>query len=85
MGLFGDLAKFFLAGREENNNPPTEEDREAAQAADQMMSSDYEEDWNAGVEMGTIPNTPSEYEGENTNPDQKAVRDAPWWRPFLPW
>jgi len=87
MILFNFLGKFFFGGREEPRYIPSEEDYEAARAYDDFTreGGGHEDEWELGADLGTIPNTPSEYEGEDTAPDQKAVRDAPWWRPFRPW
>lgn len=81
MGWFGDLAHFFLGGHDDGDERLSEEDREAAQAADLLMGSDFEDEWYAGVSMGTIPDTPTEYEGEDTGPHES----IPWYRHFLPW
>lgn len=81
MGFFSDMANFFLGRHDDSDEWPTDEDREAAQATDQLMGSDYEEDWNSGVDMGTVPDTPTEYEGEDTDPEHPAIG----WGRLLPW
>lgn len=81
MGLLGDLASFFFGNRDDSQDQPTEEDRETAKAFEQLMSSRYEDDWHAGIDMGTVPNTPRTYEGEDTDPHQPAIslsRLFPW-------
>lgn len=85
MGLWENLANLFFGGGEEPPDEPTDEDYEAARAADRIMGRDYGEDWSAGIEMGTVPNTPGEYEGQDTDPDQEAFRPDPWYRKFFPW
>lgn len=81
MGLLGDLAGFFLGRHPEDDERPTSEDQQAAQAADQLMSSEYADAWQDGIDMGTIPTTPTEYEGEDTDPQQPTVKR----NRFLPW
>lgn len=84
MSLLGDIARAIMGEQREPDNSPIAEDRDAAQDMDQLMQSD--EDWQVGIEMGTIPKTPEEGEYQNTDPTLEAQqRPDPWYRQFWPW
>lgn len=42
----------------------TDEERQAAQALLELMGNQYTEDWQIGLSIGTVPNTPWETEGD---------------------
>jgi hypothetical protein len=82
MGWLEDMAKIFFGGKKEPGGSPTAKDRDAAMAMDQLLHDD--DAWEVGIDMGTIPETPTEYEGEDTDPDHPSVRPEPWYRKYLP-
>lgn len=54
----GWLSDFFGKQNGDGESVPSPEDLEGAQAADRLMNSEYENEWNDGIDMGTIPETP---------------------------
>lgn len=85
MQFWKALSEVFFGGQEEPPDEPTVEDYEEAQAADRIMSGEMEDDWNAGVAMGTIPETPRGYESGDTDPEHPSVNAEPWYRKLFPW
>jgi len=84
MEWLGDIARAIMGRQDDPDDSPVAEDRDAAQDMDNLMQSD--EDWEVGIDMGTIPDTPQEGEYENTDPDIEAAKKPdPWYRQFFPW
>lgn len=76
MGLWDAIAHLF--GRDDDESPGDEE-REEAEAVDEFTREGGEgkEYFNEGVGMGTVPSTPPDYEGEDTD-EHPTVK--PWWQ-----
>lgn len=77
MAWWKNIAHLF--SNDDENELPGEQEREEAEVTDEFTRAggSGEGHFEEGVEMGTVPNTPYEYEGENTD-EHPVVK--PWWQ-----
>lgn len=77
MPWWKDIARLFSSG--DDDDEPGEEEHEEAETIDEFTreGGEGEEYFDAGVNMGTVPATPQDYEGPDTG-EHPATK--PWWQ-----